>query len=82
MSSGLSTSSLNVAAAFVLRSLLDHPDRQTPGEIADAPHGRDKIDAQSAQRGLGELATHGLAAEDSDGRWHLTKKGREAQRQA
>jgi hypothetical protein len=82
MSSGLSMSSLNAAAAFLLRSLLDHPDRQTPHEIADAPHASGTVDAEAARTGLGELAVRGLAAEDSGGRWHLTDVGREAQQRA
>jgi hypothetical protein len=81
MSSGLSMSSLNAAAAFLLRSLLDHPDRQTPHEIADAPHASGKVDAEAARTGLGELA-RGLAAEDPGGRWQLTDVGREAQQRS
>jgi hypothetical protein len=79
MSSGLGMSGLNVAAAFVLRSLFDHPDRQTPEEIAGAPDARGRIDAEGARGGLGELTKHGLAAEGSDGCWQLTDAGRKAQ---
>jgi hypothetical protein len=82
MSSGLAIGSLNVAAALVLRSLLEQPDRQTPQEIADGSPESGRIDADGARRGLGELAAHGLAAEDSGGRWHLTKRGRAAQQQS
>jgi hypothetical protein len=79
MSSGPFTYSLGAGAAFVIRSLMEHPELQTAEEIADAPHARDEIDAEGARAGLGELGSHGLAAEDADGRWHLTDSGREAQ---
>lgn len=82
MSSGLPSYSLGVASAFVLRSLMEHPNRQTAQEIADAPHAEGKIDTEGAHGALDELAAHGLAAKDSDGRWHLTDVGREAQQRA
>jgi hypothetical protein len=82
MSSGPFTYTLGAAAAFVLRSLMDHPDRQTPQEIADGAQARDELDAEAARGGLGELAARGLAAEGSDGRWHLTDAGREARTSA
>jgi hypothetical protein len=76
------TYGLSAAAAFVIRSLLEHPHLQTPEEIADAPHAADEIDVEAARAGLSELARRDLAAEDSDGRWHLTDAGREAQQPA
>jgi hypothetical protein len=82
MSSGPFTYSLGGAAAYVLRSLMDHPDRQTAEEIAGAASAGDEIDAGAARGGLGELGARGLAAEDSDGRWHLTDAGREAKQPA
>jgi hypothetical protein len=82
MSSGPFTYSLSAAAAYVMRSLMEHPGLQTAEEIAGAPHTGDEIDAEAARGGLGELGTHGLAAEDSEGRWGLTDAGRAAQQQA
>jgi hypothetical protein len=82
MSSGPFTNTLGVAAAFVLRSLTEHPDRQNAQEIADGAPAGDRIDTAAARDGLGELAGRGLAAEGSDGRWHLTDAGREAQQPA
>jgi hypothetical protein len=72
---------LRGAAAFVLRSLMEHPHLQTPEEIADAPHAGEVIDAGAAGQGLSELEGHGLTAE-ADGRWSLTDAGRAAQQQA
>ena len=71
MSSGPFTDTLGVAAAFVMRSLLEHPDRQTPDEIAATQEG-DAIDADGARAGLGELEARGLATQSPDGRWQLT----------
>jgi hypothetical protein len=82
MSSGPFTHSLSAAAAYVLRSLMERPDLRTPQTIADAPLEGEEIDAGTARDGLGELAEHGLAAEDSDGRWQLTDAGRQAQQPA
>jgi hypothetical protein len=73
MSSGPFTHSLSAAASFVLRSLMEHPERGTPEEIADA-----SIDAGSARDGLRELAGRGLADQAADGRWHITDSGRAA----
>lgn len=80
MSSGPFTDTLSAAAAFVIRSLLEHPNRQTPEEIA-APHAGE-IDAEGAGGGLAELEARGLAAQDPDGRWQLTDAGRDAQPRA
>jgi hypothetical protein len=82
MSSGPFTYSLSAAAAFVMRRLMEQPDRQTPQEIADASDATDQIDADAARGGLGELGLHGLAAADADGRWQLTDAGRQAQQPA
>jgi hypothetical protein len=79
MSSGPFTYALSAAAAFVIRSLSEHPDRGTADEIAGA---RDELDATGAQAGLDELRQRGLAEPDADGRWSLTDQGREATRQA
>ena len=82
MSSGPFTYTANAAAASVVRSLMEHPALQTPEEIADAPHAGNELDADAAGRALGELASHGLAAEGPAGRWRLTDAGRGAMQQA
>jgi hypothetical protein len=82
MSSGPFTYSLGAAAAFVVRSLMERPDLQTPEEVAGAPHEGDEIDAQAARKGLAELASRGIATEGADGRWRLTDAGREAAQQS
>jgi predicted transcriptional regulator len=69
--SGPFTYSLNAAAAYVLRSLMEHPGRGTPNEIAD-----ESIDAGGVRDALGDLARHGLAEQAADGRWHVTDSGR------
>ena len=67
------TYSLNAAAAYVLRSLIEHPDWDTAEAIA----GRE-LDGDAAQAGLDELKGHGLAERDADGRWRATDAGRAA----
>ena len=73
MSSGPFTYSLSAAAAYVLRSLIEHPERGAPGEIAD-----DTIAIGAARDGLRELADRGFAEQAVDGRWHVTDSGRAA----
>jgi len=73
MSSGPFTYSLSAAAASVLRSLMEHPERGTPEEIAD-----ESVDTGAARDGLRELAGRGLAEQAVDGRWHVTDSGRAA----
>jgi hypothetical protein len=82
MSSGPFTYSLSAAAAFVMRSLMEHPQLQTAEEIAGAPHAQGEIDADGARAALHELQQRGLAAENADHRWHLTESGRAAQQNA
>ena len=82
MSSGPSTHTLSAAAAYVLRSLMEHPERRTAERIACAPHAAPEIDARAARDGLSELGRHGLAAQDAAGWWRLTDTGREAQQRA
>jgi hypothetical protein len=71
----MSTIGLSPPAAYVLRMLMEQPHRDTAEAIAD-------VDAAAARDGFGELASRGLAAEDADGRWALTDRGRAAQQQA
>jgi hypothetical protein len=82
MSSGPFTYTLSAAAAYVIRSLMERPELQTPEDIAGGARADDAIDADGARGGLRELADHGLAEEQSPGRWHLTGAGREAQQRA
>jgi hypothetical protein len=79
MSSGPFTYALGAAAAFVIRSLYERPDRQTAQEIAAAD---DDVEAADAEAGLSELEQRGLASQDADGRWSLTERGRQASRGA
>jgi hypothetical protein len=78
MSSGPFTASLSAAAAYVIRCLMERPQRQTAEQIAAAPHAQGEIDADGARAALHELRQCGLAAEDADHRWHLTESGRAA----
>ena len=78
MSSGPFTYPLSAAAAFIIRSLLERPDRQTAEEIAGERYPHGQIGAFDARDGLQELGRHGLAEQDADGRWSLTDAGREA----
>jgi hypothetical protein len=73
MSSGPFTYPLSAAAGYVLRSLMERPERDTPEEIAD-----ESVDAGATRAGLRELAGHGLAEQAPDGRWHVTAVGRAA----
>jgi hypothetical protein len=77
MSSGPFTYSLSAAAAFVMRSLMEHPQAQTAEAIAAAPHAQGEIDADGARAALQELRQRGLASEDANRRWHLTESGRD-----
>jgi hypothetical protein len=76
MSAGPFSASLNAAAAYVLRSLMERPDRGTPDEIADASKDGDTITSGAAREGLDELRSRGLAEEASNGRWRLTERAR------
>jgi hypothetical protein len=78
----MSTIGLSPPAAYVLRMLMEQPHRDTAEAIADGAEAGAGIDAAAARDGFGELASRGLAAEDADGRWALTDRGRAAQQQA
>jgi hypothetical protein len=78
MSAGAFSGSLNAAAAYVLRSLTERPDRQTPDEIADASKGSDAISSGAARDGLDELRSQALAEQGPGGGWRLTEEGRRA----
>jgi hypothetical protein len=75
----MSTIGLSAPAAYVLRSLMEHPQRDTAQAIADGAAAAEGLDTATAHHGLGELAARGLAVEGEDGRWRLTDRGRDAQ---
>jgi hypothetical protein len=74
--------SLSPPAAYVLRSLMEHPQRDTAQAMADGAPAEDGIDVTQANDGLAELASRGLAIEGDGGRWELTDRGRAAQQHA
>jgi hypothetical protein len=70
------TPPLSETARLVLRTLLDHPDLQTPEIIAAGPYG-DQLDAESVKTVLvGELFENLLAVPMDEG-WVATDKARE-----
>jgi hypothetical protein len=71
----MSTIGMSSPAAYVLRSLMEHPERDTPSAIADGAPADSMIDEAAARDGLGELGSRGLATEGDDGRWRLTDRG-------
>jgi hypothetical protein len=67
---------LSETATLVLRTLLDHPDLQTPEIIASGPYG-DQLDAESVKTVLlGELFENLLAVPMDEG-WVATDKAKE-----
>jgi hypothetical protein len=77
----MSTIGLTPVAAFVLRSLHDHPDLRLPDAIvAEAvASGTDldgSLDVQAVEDGLAELASKGLAEEEPGRGWRLTDAAR------
>lgn len=68
--------SLSETATLVLRTLLDHPDLQTPEIIAAGPYG-DQLEAESVKAVLlGELFENLLAVPMDEG-WVATDKAKE-----
>jgi hypothetical protein len=68
----MSTIGLSPPAAYVLRSLHDHPALRLPDAIAAGPDSDGTFDARAVQDGLDELQARGLA-EDEPGRgWRVT----------
>jgi hypothetical protein len=74
----MSTFELTPIAAFVLRSLHDHPDLSLPDAIAAGPDVDARLDQETVSQGLGELERRGLAERDAGGRWRVTDAGRAA----
>lgn len=70
----MSTPGLSAPAAFVLRSLRDHPDLRLPEAIAAEA----EMDVEAVNNGLAELRERGLAEEDGSLGWRLTESARSA----
>jgi hypothetical protein len=68
----MSTLGLSPPAAYVLRSLRDHPDLRLPEAIAAGPASDAAIDLQAVKDGLAELKAKGLAEYEPDHGWRLT----------
>jgi hypothetical protein len=68
----MSTPGLSAIAAWVFRSLRDHPDLRLPEAIAAGPASDGASDAQAVSDALAELEERGLAQQDADGGWRLT----------
>jgi hypothetical protein len=68
----MSTVGLSSPAAYVLRSLLEHPERGSLLEILDGAPPEHGLDEASVHAGLQELSERGLASQGTDGRWAAT----------
>jgi hypothetical protein len=71
----MSTPGLSAVAAWVFRSLRDHPDLSLPDAIAAGPASDGASDAGAVRVALAELQTRGLAEQGPDGGWRLTPEG-------
>ena len=77
----MSTVGLSPVAAFVLRSLHDHPDLRLPEAIAEEAAASDSamqgsLGVQAVKDGLAELESRGFAEEEPGRGWRLTDAGR------
>ena len=73
----MSTIGLSPIAAFVLRSLHDHPELGFPEAIvaeaaASGEHSEESLDVQAVKDGLAELESKGLVVEDAGRGWRAT----------
>lgn len=68
-STPMSTPGLSAVAAFVLRSLHDHPELRFPEAIAREA---ESFDAEAVREGLAELERRGLAEEEPGRGWRAT----------
>ncbi|MEA2444953.1 MAG: hypothetical protein QOJ12_2245 [Thermoleophilales bacterium] len=68
----MSTPGLSAVAAYVFRSLRDHPELRLPAAIAAGPAVDGAIDEQQVRDGLAELERGGLAREEPGQGWQLT----------
>ena len=69
----MSTVELSPIAAYVFRSLRDHPELRVADAIAAGPAGDAAIDVQSVTDGLAELEARGLAEHEPGRGWRLTE---------
>ena len=74
----MSTMGLSAIAAWVLRSLLDHPELRTIDAIANGPGAPRATDAQQVADALAELQERGLAVEEPGVGWRVTDAARPA----
>jgi hypothetical protein len=74
----MSTPGLSAVAAFVFRSLRDHPELRMPEAIAAGPESDGTIDVQAVKEALAELEARGLVEEEPGRGWRLTEAGLEA----
>jgi hypothetical protein len=72
----MSTPGLSAVAAYVFRSLRDHPELRLPDAIAAGPAIDGAIDEQQVRDGLAELERSGLAREEPGLGWQLTEPAR------
>jgi hypothetical protein len=73
----MSTIGLSPVAAFVLRSLHDHPELRLPEAIvAEAEDSPRPLDVEDVNNGLAELESKGLAEEEQGRGWRLTDGAR------
>jgi hypothetical protein len=68
----MSTVGLSSPAAWVLRSLLEHPDLRTIDAIVAGPAAPERAERQQAVDGLAELRDRGLAVEEPGVGWRVT----------
>lgn len=68
----MSAIGMSAPAAWVLRSLLEHPHLRTIDAILAGPHAPERADAQQVADGLGELKDRGLAVEEPGAGWRAT----------
>lgn len=74
----MATLGLTPPAAYVLRSLHDHPDLRLPAAIAAGPAVDGRLDAEAVGQGLAELQARGLVEHEPGRGWRLTDAGRAA----
>lgn len=67
----MSTPGLSAIAAWVFRSLRDHPDLRLPGAIAAGP-ASDGSDVEAVRDARADLEERGLVEQDGAGGWRLT----------
>jgi DNA-binding MarR family transcriptional regulator len=74
----MSTLGLTPPAAFVLRSLYEHPELRFPEAIAATATAEPTLDADTVGQGLAELQERGLVEQEAGRGWRLTDAGRAA----